>query len=80
MATNPDCEIKFAAEPKRIQVVFNGETIADSTKTLVLRDFSSNVKRMLHLIDLVDVEEVIEQEYEIIRIKYAFLKEKQNSI
>ena len=36
MATNPDCEIKFAAEPKRIQVVFHGKTIADSTKTLVL--------------------------------------------
>ena len=36
MATNPDCEIKFAAGPTRIRVVFNGETIADSTETLVL--------------------------------------------
>ena len=36
LADNPDYEITFEAEPKRMQVVFNGETIADSTQTLVL--------------------------------------------
>jgi len=36
LATNPDYEITFEADPKRIRVVFNGETIADSTKTRVL--------------------------------------------
>jgi len=36
LADIPDYEITFEAEPKRKQVVFNGETIADSTQTLVL--------------------------------------------
>jgi general secretion pathway protein D len=54
----------YAKSPNAVQAI-------DSTKTLVLRDYSSNVKRMLELIDLVDVEEKIEQEYEIVRIKYA---------
>ena len=38
LATNPDYEIKFEASAKRMRVVFNGETIADSTKTLVVRE------------------------------------------
>ncbi len=36
LADTLDYEIKFEAEPKRMHVVFNGETIADSTKTKVL--------------------------------------------
>lgn len=36
LATNPDYEIKFEASARRMRVVFNGETIADSTKTLVV--------------------------------------------
>ena len=38
LATNPDYELKVEAEPKRMRVVFNGETIADSTKTLLLHE------------------------------------------
>ena len=36
LADTPDTEITFVAEPKRMRVVFNGETIADSTRTLKL--------------------------------------------
>jgi general secretion pathway protein D len=54
----------YSKSPNAVQSI-------DSTKTLVLRDFSSNVKRMLELIELVDVEEKFEEEYEIVRIKYA---------
>ncbi len=36
LTETPDYEITFEAEPKRMHVVFNGETIADSTRTLVL--------------------------------------------
>ena len=36
LATNPDYEIKFAAAPKRMRVVLNGQTIADSTGTRLL--------------------------------------------
>ncbi len=38
LADNPDYEIKIKAEPKRMHVVFNGETIADSTRTLVMHE------------------------------------------
>ncbi len=36
MAANPDIEIKFKPGPKRLAVVFNGQTIADSADTLIL--------------------------------------------
>ncbi len=36
LAETPDTEITFEAEPKRMHVVFNGQTIADSTRALVL--------------------------------------------
>ena len=36
LTETPDYEITVEAEPKRMHVVFNGETIADSTQTLVL--------------------------------------------
>ncbi len=36
LTETPDHEITVEAEPKRMHVVFNGETIADSTQTLVL--------------------------------------------
>ena len=61
-----DMLTSYAKSPNAVQSI-------DSTKTLVLRDYSSNVKRMLELIEMVDVEEKIEieEEYEIVRIKYA---------
>lgn len=38
MTTNPNHEITIEPAPKRVTVEFNGETIADSTKTLVLKE------------------------------------------
>ena len=38
MAENPDGGITFRPEPKRLCVVFNGQTIADSADTLVLEE------------------------------------------
>lgn len=43
----------------------------DSSGTLVLRDYAVNVKRMLELIEKVDVEVKREYETELIPIKYA---------
>lgn len=36
LVDNPETKIKIETEPKRMHVVFNGVTIADSTRTLVL--------------------------------------------
>ena len=49
----------------------SGITPIDSSHTLVLRDYSSNVKRMLELIEKVDVLVPLEEEVELIPIKYA---------
>ena len=49
----------------------NGVTAIDISHTLVLRDYASNVKRMLELIEKVDVLVPIEDEVELIPIKYA---------
>ncbi len=38
MATTPDTKITFKAATGRLRVVFNGETIADSTQALVLSE------------------------------------------
>jgi len=38
LVTKPDYEIKVEAEPKRMRVVFNGQIIADSTKTVLLHE------------------------------------------
>ena len=38
MAANPGSKISFEPAPRRLQVVFNGETIADSIRALVLRE------------------------------------------
>ena len=54
----------YSKSPNAVQAI-------DSTKTIVLRDFASNVKRMLEIIEMVDRDEVLEEEWEIISIKYA---------
>ncbi len=49
----------------------NGITAIDASHTLVLRDYASNVKRMLELIDQIDILMPIDDEVELIPIKYA---------
>ncbi len=49
----------------------SGITAIDASHTLVLRDYASNVKRMLELIEQVDVLMPIDDEVELIPIKYA---------
>ena len=47
----------------------------DSSRTLVLRDYSSNINRMLEIIKSVDVPEETNEEFAIIPIKYALSTE-----
>ena len=54
----------YAKSPNAVQGI-------DSTRTLILRDFASNVKRMLTVLEKLDVEEEIDEEHEIVSIKYA---------
>lgn len=54
----------FAKSPQAVQAI-------ESTKTLVLRDFSNNVRRMLDMLEFIDVEEKNEQEIAVVKIKYA---------
>ena len=49
----------------------NGVLSVDSTRTLVLRDYSANVKRMLEVIEKLDVIVPIQEQMKIIPIKYA---------
>jgi len=55
----------YAKSPNAVQAI-------DSTMTLVLRDYSSNVKRMLELIELVDVElpDLLQVKYKVLPVKY----------
>ena len=55
----------YAKSPNAVQFI-------DSTMTLVLRDYSSNVKRMLELIELVDVElpDLLQVKYKVLPVKY----------
>jgi general secretion pathway protein D len=43
----------------------------DSTQILILRDYSDNLKRMLEVIEKIDVAIPIEEDFEVIPIKYA---------
>ena len=54
----------YAKSPNAVQGM-------DRTRTLILRDFASNVKRMLTVLEKLDVEEEIDEEHEIVSIKYA---------
>ena len=54
----------YAKSPNAVQAI-------DSTRTLILRDFASNIKRMLAVVENLDVEEKLEEEHELISIKYA---------
>src|SRR5262249_37796619 len=52
----------------------------DSSQILVLRDFTENVKRMLELIERVDVAVPAEFEQEVIPIKYALASDIANAL
>jgi len=52
----------------------------DSSQILVLRDFTENVKRMLELIERVDVVVPSEFDQEVIPIKYALASEIANAL
>jgi general secretion pathway protein D len=49
----------------------NGVVALESTKTLILRDFAINVKRMLEVLERVDVEVADEYVLEVIPIRYG---------
>ena len=54
----------FAKSPQAVQAI-------ESTGTLVLRDFSNNVRAMLDMLDHIDVEEINDLEIAVVKIKYA---------
>jgi len=54
----------FAKSPQAVQAI-------ESTGTLILRDFSSNVRAMLHMLEHIDVEEINDTEIAVVKIKYA---------
>src|SRR5207247_2701194 len=49
----------------------NGITAFDNTQTLVIRDYASNVKRMMEVIERVDVTRESEYRFEVIPIRYG---------
>ena len=56
--------VAFAKSPQAV-------TAVESTGTIVLRDFSNNVRRMLDMLEYIDVEEINNQEIAVVKIKYA---------
>ena len=66
------------AKPSEIQPLFAtftknpaAITAVDSNNTLILRDYASNVKRMLEIIERIDVPAEIDFKLEVIPIKYG---------
>lgn len=53
----------------------NGIVAIDASQTLVLRDYSINVKRMMEVIEKIDVSTPMEVELELIPIKYALVSD-----
>lgn len=51
----------------------NGIVAIDSSQTLVIRDYAINVKRMLDVIEKIDVEIPLDVELELIPIRYALV-------
>ena len=56
--------VAFAKSPQAV-------TAVESTGTIVLRDFSNNVRRMLDMLEYIDVEEINDLEIAVVKIKYA---------
>lgn len=58
----------------------NGLLPIDSTKTLIIRDYAANVKRMLEVLEKLDVEQKKEYELVVIPIKYGKVEEIYNTM
>jgi general secretion pathway protein D len=73
-------QLKFALPSEVLQVISQfsrtpnaGAVAIDSSMTLVIRDYAINVKRMMEVVDKIDVDIPLEVELELIPIKYAFV-------
>lgn len=55
--------------------VQNGIVALDGSRTLVLRDYAANIKRMMEIIERVDTEQEMEYTLEVIPIKYGKVDE-----
>lgn len=51
--------------------VSDGIVALDESKTLVLRDYASNIKRMMEILERIDVERELDYTLEVIPIKYG---------
>lgn len=51
--------------------VANGVVALDESKTLILRDYAANIKRMLEVLDRIDQEKELDYTLEVIPIKYG---------
>jgi general secretion pathway protein D len=58
----------------------NGITPFDNTQTLVLRDYASNVKRMLEVLKTVDIARESEYRLEVIPIRYGKVEDIHNTM
>ena len=70
------------ARPQEVQPIIqgfgkvqNGVVAIESTQTLVLRDYAANIKRMMELIEKLDVETETDYKLEVIPIKYGKVEE-----
>jgi type II secretory pathway component GspD/PulD (secretin) len=55
--------------------VSDGIVALDESKTLVLRDYAANIKRMMEILERVDVERELDYSLEVIPIKYGKVDE-----
>lgn len=69
-------DVQEAAETlKQFAKNQNGILALESTKTLILRDYAINVKRMLEVLNRIDVEVEQEYQFEVIPIKFGKVEE-----
>lgn len=55
--------------------VSDGVVALDESKTLVLRDYASNIKRMTEILERIDVQQELDYSLEVIPIKYGKVDE-----
>ncbi|MCP5521155.1 MAG: hypothetical protein H7A46_06360 [Verrucomicrobiales bacterium] len=55
--------------------VSDGIVALDESKTLVLRDYAANIKRMMEILERIDVEKELDYSLEVIPIKYGMVDE-----
>jgi general secretion pathway protein D len=74
-------QVKYAKPSELVPIlqgfakIPNSVMAIDSSSMLVIRDYSSNVKRMLELLDKIDVSTPLEYKCEVIPIKYALAED-----